>query len=411
MHRFPPHARVAVRPIEHRVEGDSVIIGDLDRQQFLTIPTSGLDILTQLAAGKTVAETVHAYEQTHFETPDIEDFLDALADAGFVAPIDGETTRTELAPPTPANAGIASTTARRAVSMPTVGLLLVAALAGLSMLAYDPGVLPHPSVLVFHDHVAALTAALFAINLVAVMLHEAGHLLAARASGVPARLRLGHRLWILVVETEMTGMWLAPKRARYLAFLAGPLIDAASAALVIGVLLADRRGAVDLSPTLHQFMSAILLTYLLRLLWQCFVFVRTDLYYVLATALGCKRLLADTEDLLRNHLAMLRNVARPVDQSAIPAGEMRAVRVFAGIWLGGRVLALASLVLITLPVLTAYGEQLARAAVDGDSGLGPIDVVALAVLGICLPLTGLVVWLVSLVRGRTQRRNDAVARS
>jgi hypothetical protein len=203
---------------------------------------------------------------------------------------------------------------------------------------------------------------------------------------------------------------MAPKRRRYLAFLAGPIVDVVSAAVVIGVLWTERRGWLGLSPALEQFTGALLWSYLMRLLWQCFVFVRTDFYYVIATALNCKNLLADTEDLLRNRLARVRRRPAAIDQSAIPPAEMRAVRGYAVVWLVGRTLAIASLILITIPVLAAYGGELARSATGGDSSYGTVDLVTVATLALVVEGAGFIFWIRSLHRGRLQRRADALAK-
>jgi hypothetical protein len=412
MVQFPPDSRVSVRPIAHRREGQSVTIGDLTRQVYLTIPAEGLDILSALAAGKTVGETVRLYEQTHGQTPDVENFLAALVDEGFVAPWTDEAPEAEVAwTPAPALGWISPASARRLFRAPVLGICALAVAAALGLVVTDPSVLPPPTVLVFHHHLAALSAALFATTLLGVMVHEIGHLLAARASDVPAHISLSHRLWIVVVQTDMTGIWMRPKRERYLAFLAGPIVDVVCAAGVIGVLWADRHGWISLSPTLQQFTGALLFTYFLRLLWQCFVFVRTDFYYVIATALNCKSLLADTEDLLRNRLARLRRRSPLVDQSEIPPGEMRAVRAYSVVWLAGRALAFASLFFITVPVLAGYGSEVVRAASGGQSSYGIVDFLTLAILGLGVEGTGLFMWIRSLRRGRTQRRTNALAAS
>src|SRR5205823_1988045 len=108
--------------------------------------------------------------------------------------------------------------------------------------AADPGIVPGPQALVFHAHIALMALALVAAAAAGLYLHELAHLLAARACGVPARIRPGRRLWFIVAETDMTGIWLASKRQRYLAFLAGPLADVVSAAVLLVLLWAQRHG-------------------------------------------------------------------------------------------------------------------------------------------------------------------------
>jgi putative peptide zinc metalloprotease protein len=412
MSRFPLDARLKVCPLAQRREGENVTIGDLSRQVFLSIPADGMDILNPLAAGKTVREAVQLYEQTHGEVPDVEDFLAALADEGFVAPWSDDAFADTPAPaPRASMSWLSTSVARRLLGPQVLGACALLIGAGLVLVAGDPSLVPGPGVLVFRHDLAALGASMVAVTLLGVMLHEIAHLVAARAAGVPARIGLGHRLWIVVAETDMTGIWMASKRRRYLAFLAGPIVDAATAAVLLGVLWADQRGWIGLSPFLLQATGATLLGYLLRILWQCFVFVRTDFYYVLATAFDCSRLLDDTTDLLRNRMARLRGSAPVVDQSAIPPAELRAVRAFAVVWLVGRGLAFASLILITLPVLYGYATEIVLGLTGGRSSFDAFDLVLLAAVGLGTQGAGVIVWIRSLHQGRIQRRVDALARS
>ena len=69
-------------------------------------------------------------------------------------------------------------------------------------------------------------------------LHECAHWLAARAVGVPARIRISRRLFFLAFETDLTGLWSVPRRRRFGAILAGMALDAAILAVVLGVRLA-----------------------------------------------------------------------------------------------------------------------------------------------------------------------------
>src|SRR5437763_17081337 len=98
-----------------------------------------MDFLDSLAAGHTVGETVRRYEQRYDETPDIEDFLDALQQEGFVQPRDAAAVP-EAAQPAPKRSRrswsmdwLPERTARRLLSAPILivpGLLRVAGARG-----------------------------------------------------------------------------------------------------------------------------------------------------------------------------------------------------------------------------------------------------------------------------------------
>ncbi len=405
MTSFSTDSQVTVVPFERRVETDLTTIGSASLGVFVSIPTEAVDILDALVSGSTVGEAAALFGERHGAEPDIEDFLAALLDAGLVlAPGTGQTGHTspQAAPPSTV---ISTPVARRLASRPLLTLLTLLSVAG-GVVATVAGGVPGPSVLVFRQHAALLSVLTFAIALTGLLIHELAHLVAARAERVPARIRIGHRLWFLVAETDMSAIWLVPRSRRYVALLAGPLVDAATAAVLIGLLAAAGHGWLAFSAMTRQLLGAALWTYLTRLLWQCFVFVRTDFYYVIATALDCKRLLGDTEDLLRNLVARARRRPAPIDQCALPAHERRAIRIYAGVWAIGRAAAVASLALVTVPVLGGYAEQVGRALAGAHSDYDFIDLATLATLSCGPVLAGLLLWLRGLhqTTGRKETR-------
>lgn len=412
MARFEPDAHVGVRPFARQLDGDTATLGLLDEQVFVTIPAEGLEILDVLAAGGTVAEAADHYVLVHGEQPDIDDFLDALAGVGFLtapASVAASASAADSAPDAPNFRWISPALARRAVSAPVIGVCLTVVAAGCALFASDPRLVPSATVLVFHRHLAAWLLTVFAVNAAGVVIHELAHVLAARAAGVPASVRISNRLWFIVAETDMTGIWMAPRRSRQLAFLAGPAIDAVTATALLGLRWAERHGWVSLGPTLSLFVEVTLMTYLLRLLWQCFVFVRTDFYYVLATAFGCNNLLADTEDLLRNVLARARRRGPVVDQSTIPTHERRAVRAYTVLWVTGRVIAVYSLAFAALPVLVGYGAEIVRTVTGHGPGYSVANLLTVVVLVFGMQLAGLALWIRSLYLSRSKGASNDVA--
>jgi len=408
---FPDDARIIVHPFEQRIEGADVTIANASRSSFLSVPPDALELLTLFAHGHPVGEVRTIYQDKYGVTPDLDDFLDTLKGEGFLslAQSGGEVLSVSIAPEPPARRyhfdNIPVDLARRLVS-PVVlaasgGLIAV----GLLACAIDPGLLPPPTALVFDHDAVGLFAVLILFSLVTVFAHELAHLVAARAAGVPSRMGVGNRLWILVAETDMTGVWLTSRRQRCLAFLAGPLFDLTSAAVLVLLLFGDRHHWLQLAPALLALTRASLFVVLARLLWQFEFFVPTDLYYVIGALCGCKNLMQDTQTYLVNRLAGFMPRVPRRDQSAIPPREMRVIRWFAIVWLVGRAIAFASLFWITLPVLAGYGLLLAR-GIGGDAQASQplFDGPLLPLVALVLQTVGLLAWVRSLSKTRNRTR-------
>ncbi|MFD0555607.1 PqqD family protein [Stackebrandtia endophytica] len=389
-------------------------IGDIDREVYLSIPPPAFELLEWLKSGDTVAEAVRRFEAKFNETPEVEDFLAALAAEGFITPA-SHTPPTDETPPTGAAPAprrarkthfdrLTPTVARRIFGRPFVIVCGLIVAVGITLVAIDPGVMPGPNGLRFEENFAAMTWLTFLIALVGVYVHEVAHVIAARAAGSPARIEISNRMYVPVAQTDMTGIWMADKSQRYLGFLAGPIIDAASLSIIIVFLWLERRGDIALSSTALMLLRGVGFTYLARLIWQTLLFWRTDFYYSIATLLGCKNLMIDTENYLRNLVARVRRRALPIDQSDVPSREMRSVRVYSFLYVGGRVVAVWALVTITFPLMWFYLTQSATYLTGDNPGFGLLDFTSAIVLGIGLNLLGLVLWGRNLYRAWSRRR-------
>lgn len=388
-----------------------MIIGLPETATFLVLPAEAIEILDWLSEGKSVGEAQALYQDRHGELPEMEEFLGALERDGFVRPDTVESESAAVARPEPVEparvrfhfTGISQSFARRLMSpfvLAAGGVLIALALVAI---AVDPSILPGKYALFFSGDQLPLILLMFFVNAFTLFLHEMAHLIAARAEGVSSRLGFGNRLWTLVAETDMSGIWGIARRQRYLPLLAGPLFDAISAALITLSLFAEVHGWVSLGPTTLKIVQATWLVYVLRLLWQCYFYVRTDFYYVIANFFGCKNLLGDTEALLWNQVARFTRRARTTDLSHISRQEMRAVRWYCVVWLAGRLMAFSVLALIQIPLLFRYVQSLVAHLSAGQS------VNAQKLVGILVPLAigafplgaGLLLWSRSL---RTSKR-------
>jgi hypothetical protein len=404
MTNFTSSTQVLVHPFTRQPQGGEIVVGRPELGVFLAIPAYAVDLLDALVQGKTVGEAQDLHRAQYGEDADLPDFLDVLERRGFVQPRHSAA-RAPVASPSARVPRfhferVSPVAAQRIFSRPvllTCRLLIVASLAAI---AARPSLLPDRNALYFPEHRFFYALSLVIIGCSAVFLHEMGHLLAARALDVKARLNISHRLWMIVAETDLSGLWSVPKQKRYFPMIAGPLIDMVSASLLILILYARDLGWLHLGSIASRLLPAVLFGYLMRLLWQFFFFVRTDVYYLLSTFFDCKSLLRDTEMFLRGQLARVFPKVAHVDQSAIPEAERRVIRAYSLVWLFGRGLAFGTLFLVTIPVSLKYlfGVHASLAAGFHSHPYDFLDSVAFAALSLAPLAGGLWLWIRSIVR-------------
>lgn len=404
MSQYKVDSCVFVRPFSRQPDGDEIVIGVQD--SFIALPGSAVDLLDWLATGKTVGEAQALYFEKHQEQPDMEDFLSSLEQIGFVQP----QTADGVAPPVIAGAPrVASAdqpvlryhferfppqVARALTSWAALAVYGVVIAAAVAALAAEPSLLPRWNALLFTENMTTMGLVLMLYSFWMLFLHEMAHLVAARASGVPSRLGLGHRLWVVVAETDVSQLWTLPRSQRYMTLLAGPLFDLVGAAGFVCVGYAGSVGWLPLPPLAAQVCRALTLMHLLNLVWQCNFFLRTDFYYVLANFFGCKNLMGDTEAFLRTLAAKWLHWGKAKDMSAIPARELRVVRGYGVVWLLGRANMLWILATITLPLMWGYLKQIASILGSGFSQhpFAFIDALLLGTITVTVQVTGLWMW-------------------
>ena len=217
----------------------------------------------------------------------MDDFLTILESNGLIRPASPDTDDKILQPlrkPKYHFLGFPQSLARRLFSYPVLvcaGALIALAIA---LIVRAPSVLPGPTQLVFEKHRALGLTLITVVGYGGVFLHEMAHLIAARSRGVSAHIGISHRLWYIVFETDMTGLWSLPRRQRYLPMLAGILFDAALGSLFVVLVFAAAAPDIHVrTPWTETLLRAAAFITLTRILFEFFLFVRTDIYYVAAT--------------------------------------------------------------------------------------------------------------------------------
>ncbi|MEV5926643.1 hypothetical protein ACPCSG_15665 [Streptomyces cellulosae] len=404
--RVGPDARVALHELSVRRDRDEWIVGRMATRTFVALPPAGARAVRLLGEGLSVARTQERLRADTGEEFDIADFVTDLAALGFVARIDGR----PLPDPAPPRASLPWLRPRHVrfalhpVLPVAVAVLLTAALVTMLL---RPGLLPGYRDLLWSPHGSVVLLSGAAAGWTLLLAHELAHLVTARAAGVPGRMRLGTRLQFLVMQTDISGIELAPRRHRLTAYLSGIALNLSVASALVPVL-----AATGPASTAHRLSAAALLLALMPLPFQLMVFTRTDVYFVLQDLTGCRDLYGDGLAYARYRCRrLLRSRAHKGedDPSArLPRHERRAVRVYSVVLVVGTAVCLAFMAAVTLPLDIALLARAVRGLAPGNTPAGYADSAAVLVT-----LGGVnVLWLVTKWRDhRSRRRAKAVARA
>lgn len=355
------------------------MIGRVETGDFISVPEVAHRVIELLGRGHGIGEVaarLRAETGTAFAVADFVTELDAL---GFIAEIDDQA-REDQASPRPSLPWLRPEHVRWLLHPLVPAVVACAAVTALVMLATHISLIPSSSWLVWSHHAGLVLAVDAAIAWTLIVVHELAHLATARAAGVPARITLSTRLQFLAAQTDVSGIWAAPRRTRMTVYLAGMSVNVLVASVCLLILgLGGPHGIA------RQLLGVTETECLLSLLVQFMVFMRTDIYFVLQDLTGCADLYADGSAYLRY---ITRHAARRVMPShrlttdpsrGYPPRQRRAVRAYSVVLIVGTAVCLGVEFAVSVPALIAI---LARAAAEtgGTPAAAADGCAALAVL-------------------------------
>lgn len=373
-------------------ELDGVLVGCPSIESYAVLPADGAELLRRLVDGMPTTQAASWYQTTFGERLDMDDFVATLHDLGFVRD-EGE----EPAPPQQ----VRYQALGRAVFSPPAWIcyagLVVAAVV---VMAANPHVRPAPHNIFFITSLLGLQVLLTLAQGPAMLWHEWFHVLAGQRLGLPSRLRLSRRMYFAVIETQLNGLLGVRRSKRYLPFLAGMLADLL---LFSALTLAAAADAADGRLSwVGGFGLAVGYATLLRMAWQLLVFLRTDLYYVFTTALGCTDLHAATSAYLRERFGRLPGV-RPAkrDASEWSARDTAMAPWFALVTVLGVAFLVAVAAFAIVPVLVEFVARLIEGLATGNvAGTGFWD------SAVTLTIIVVEFFVLPILAGRSERKSQ-----
>ncbi|UBU11541.1 hypothetical protein [Nonomuraea gerenzanensis] len=369
-------SRVDLHPLISRPDDDDpdvMVFGRAEIGEYIELPTVYGEALRLLGEGHPAGAVEKRIADEQGAEIDVAELVEAATGLGFIRAIDGEPV------PDPATGAPRShfpwLTARHVgwiFGLPMKVLWAATTVAALAALVMRPELVPTYEHFFWSDYVGLAVLVNTAMMSVAISAHEMMHLMAARSLGTPGRIGFGTRLYTLVVQTDVTGVWGVPRRRRYRAYLAGMTWDLFLMATII-LLVAY----VPMPSLAAALLQALLVTVLMTIPFQLQVYMRTDLYYVLRDLLRTSNLfddgLAYAKYLRAKVWAAVRRRPPPAEDptTGLDPHERRATRVYAVVLVVGGTFALGNYALFAIPIAI---EAVLRAvdALAGSFTGGPI---------------------------------------
>jgi hypothetical protein len=297
--------RLVWRALSVTSHPEGFVVGDPGGGEFVMMPELGVVIIDALRESGSLARAAVVAREYAGEEVDVTEFVDTLIGLGFVAEVNGRPVadRRDRRLDGGRIGGWLARAARPLFSPAAwvlYGGLLVACTVALIL---DPSLRLRGRDLLFLDHDPLdSTAIMFLVGMLLGGVHEGAHWLAARVQGVPARIAVSRRWYFLVLQTDMTGIWALPRTRRLSPLLAGMACDTIRLAVLLAARIAADAGVWHPSSLISRLIMAVIATTLAGLVFQFFIFLRTDIYALLITWLGCLNLTRVTQLLLRQPL-------------------------------------------------------------------------------------------------------------
>ncbi|WP_243292869.1 hypothetical protein [Bacillus sp. FJAT-47783] len=317
-------SKLILQPLTIRQDRKSYIVEDVTSHEYYEMPKICVDAIGMIQEERTLGEVeVELKKQYPNENVDLIDFANQLIELELVKKIDGE--EISYQKPKNQNSGfswISPTFARLFFSkwsMYGFGLLFI---INIFLFLWKPALIPsYRDVFVFDVMSFNILAWLF-ITFCTVMVHELGHVLAARAYDLPTTMGISHRLFFVVFETDLSRSWSLSPKERNVLYLGGMCFDQV---VLFGALIGQL-----LFPNAN-LLAVIVLDVFIRTVFQCCLYMKTDFYYVLENVTGCYNLMENGKQFLSRWLPFIRQQ----DQTETFTGEEKMVKMYALFYIAG----------------------------------------------------------------------------
>lgn len=347
------NSTLSMVPIEIRKDNKRYIIEDQTSGEFFEMPEVCIDAISMICKGEQLGDIERVLKRNYpDEDVDLLDFAQQLIELDLIDKIDGN--KVEIQHKAKAKLGFIWIS-------PIIGklffnhftYLLYGAVFIINIILF----LLHPSLFPRHDDIFVFD--IMVINVIFwmvltflfVLIHELGHVLAMRAHNLPTKLEIGHRMFFVVLLTDMSSVWKLTPKDRNVLFLAGLCFD--SVLLFISLIVQL------MFPNGHWFiiglMNLVVFDAVLRVIYQCCFYMKTDLYFVFENITGCYNLMEMAKQTISKKFSFFKSKS---SEEVVFSEEIKTVFLYSIFYFLGVIITIVLYIIYFIPGIIYAGKQL-----------------------------------------------------
>ncbi|MEH7384467.1 hypothetical protein V7147_03485 [Bacillus sp. JJ1521] len=335
---------LTLHDIEIRKDNKHFIVEDLTTQEFYEMPLVCVDALDLIQIGLSLGEIEEQLIKVYpNEEIDLVDFGEQLLALNLVQSVDGKEIKHKRKIESKLGfEWIPSQLGRVFFNKYTNYLYGLFFIVNVGIFCFRPSLFPHYKDLFIFDILSLNIIVLGVLSLVTVIIHEFGHILAARSFGLPTRLDIGHRLYLIIFETDLSLAWKLPSKQRNILYLAGVCFD--NVVLFIALLL--QIIAPIQSNIVSGLIGLVVFDIIIRIVYQACIFMKTDFYFVFENLTGTYNLMENSKHAIKSLFSRSK-----LENKELFQGEEKIVKSYSVFYVVGVGIALGLLFIYFLPQL------------------------------------------------------------
>ncbi|MCU9614781.1 peptidase [Caldibacillus lycopersici] len=336
-------SHLKLSPLSIRQEKKHYIVEDSLSGEFYEMPKICIDAIEMIQEGQSLGEVERFLLMSYPEEDvDLLSFAEQIIDFGLVTEVDGEVmTVLKKHGKSDGFTWIPAKLGHLFFNKITNKLYIAIFIVNILLIIRNPHLFPSYKAIFLFDSMVFNVLAFTLITLLLIFIHEFGHVFAIRSYHLPAQLNIGHRLFLVVFETDLTTAWRLQSKERNILFFAGICFEQ----LIVFIALCLKLFVPEGNTLFIGILNIIIFDIVVKLIYQCCFYMKTDIYYFIENITGSYNLMENSKQLLRKWLPFIK-----ADKSTTTFTEERKfVHMYSGFYVFGFILTIALFGLYFIP--------------------------------------------------------------